>query len=1550
MQKNGVNNNDPKKVRIMNIKKLAYSASVLAIMCIGLTNAAYADCTSPASPEGGLAYFTTDDTYRLCDGADNWITLTTGISVSAINDLSDALADYATDYNIIMGRTSAAALTSGAQFNIFIGQDAGATSGNSTATTDGNTAIGYTALTALTTGSDNVAIGYRSLNSNTTGARNISIGVQSMYVNVGGTNNTATGYNSLYSNTSGGDNTAYGYQSLFSNDAKEKNTAIGSGAMYYADSTAVASDANNTAIGFDALRGSTTAANNTGVQNTAIGSNAGAAVTTGGANVLVGYNAYGTATVAFRTVAIGNDALGNAGNGADYNVAVGDQALYNGGGDNNVAVGRTALYDNGGTTGFNTAVGNAALRYIAGGTSNTAIGYEAGLGSNGVSTAVNQSVFIGTGSGSLIETGDNNIFVGYQAGDLTTSGSDNIIIGHDIDAPLATTSNHLNIGGLIRGDLANGDFIVGSYQLDDTTTGTEDNRMFFDGSKGAFRAGNVTGTEWDDGNVGIVSTAMGIGTTASGLHSTAFGHYTQATGEDSTAMGHLTRATADYATSMGRYTRATGSDSLSAGRSAEVSGASSIGVGLHSTNQTTRPLVSGNRSAVFYFGGGVAESNSAYDFTASDKFAVIGGEFQIDDVSASANKGCIRYNSTSTKIEYSHDCSTYAEMGAASGSGAGLFEVSSNVVRAKSSAVAYATDDFVFGSTQLADTTDTNHDARMFFDKSKGSFRAGTVNGTQWDDASIGSRSFATNYNTRATNDNSFAAGSNTIASGQQAVAMGSWTVASSNNAFAMGSSSTASGNNTFAMGSNVIANGFSSVAMINEVNVTGDFSVGFGMGAPIGVDPIVSGVSSFGIFMDDQNGVDLSQANTMAIMGGNLGIGTVTPATAAVLHLVNTTNDARLHFTNGDGTSGDINYDMGTDGFEFRTGGTSGSDTKMFIGDNGRVGVGTTSPTGTLDVITAGNTTDTILRIGSGVDNSNTSRAELQLRERNGGDYARGFNLAYDGAAGDHFVMEVLNSGGTTEVMHIERADGDMGLGDFSSDSIESKLHIASGDIRLDGGAGNQAGCLRFNDTSDKMEYSHDCSTFSEMGSGSGASAINDLSDAYADYGVDDNLFMGENAGAAILGGGQYNTFVGVTAGAGTTTGDRNTAFGMEALSVNSTGLSNTATGYHALYLNTTASYNTAHGTATLRSNTNGTRNSAQGYRALYNNTTGDDNTASGYGALDSSVGRHKNTAFGAYAMEYADDETTGNSGSNVAVGFRALRGSATPSANDGTHNVAMGSSAMVDNESGADNVGVGHHALYVNSDGNNNTSIGSSSLAANTLGNDNTALGYQAGNLTTTGSGNIFIGNGINAPLITTSNHLNIGNTLYGDLSTDSIGIGQVPAAGVELDVLGDIEYTGTITDVSDRRLKTDIEPLTISGNLLNKIDQIDTYSFRMKDDKDARLEFGVMAQDLEKIFPELVHTAQDEMGTKSVNYVGLIAPMIEATKELNAENKALKSAQIETNAAITNLNEQVALLNKMAGNNVGKASMMPYLMMLFGLLGGIGIMIIIQRKQQR
>ena len=122
--------------------------------------------------------------------------------------------------------------------------------------------------------------------------------------------------------------------------------------------------------------------------------------------------------------------------------------------------------------------------------------------------------------------------------------------------------------------------------------------------------------------------------------------------------------------------------------------------------------------------------------------------------------------------------------------------------------------------------------------------------------------------------------------------------------------------------------------------------------------------------------------------------------------------------------------------------------------------------------------------------------------------------------------------------------------------------------------------------------------------------------------------------------------------------------------------------------------------------------------------------------------------------------------------------------------------------------------------------------------------------------------------------------------------------PNPSVELDVIWSIEYTGTIADVSDGRLKENVEDIDWS---LEKIEKIRAVSFEMKDDAENKTEFWVIAQELEKIYPELVNTADDEMWTKSVNYVGLIGPMLEAMKELSEQNKEQKNQIVELNKKI-------------------------------------------------
>jgi hypothetical protein len=104
-------------------------------------------------------------------------------------------------------------------------------------------------------------------------------------------------------------------------------------------------------------------------------------------------------------------------------------------------------------------------------------------------------------------------------------------------------------------------------------------RLFWMPAKGAFRAGTVSGSFWDAGNIGLLSFATGYNTTASGEASTALGSYTTASGNSSVALGLYTRANGDYSTASGRLTTASGEASTALGVGATASSEASMALG-----------------------------------------------------------------------------------------------------------------------------------------------------------------------------------------------------------------------------------------------------------------------------------------------------------------------------------------------------------------------------------------------------------------------------------------------------------------------------------------------------------------------------------------------------------------------------------------------------------------------------------------------------------------------------------------------------------------------------------------------------------------------------------------------------------------------------------------------------------------------------------------------------------------------------------------------------------------------------------------------------------
>lgn len=108
---------------------------------------------------------------------------------------------------------------------------------------------------------------------------------------------------------------------------------------------------------------------------------------------------------------------------------------------------------------------------------------------------------------------------------------------------------------------------------------------------------------------------------------------------------------------------------------------------------------------------------------------------------------------------------------------------------------------------------------------------------------------------------------------------------------------------------------------------------------------------------------------------------------------------------------------------------------------------------------------------------------------------------------------------------------------------------------------------------------------------------------------------------------------------------------------------------------------------------------------------------------------------------------------------------------------------------------------------------------------------------------------------------------------------GASQITALTLDMSEAGAATFNNNVTAFSDERLKTDIKTIE-SG--LDKVSQMRGVTFK----RDDKLNSGVIAQELEKIAPELVKTADDEMGTKSVAYGNMVGYLIEAVKELKVE----------------------------------------------------------------
>jgi Chaperone of endosialidase len=268
----------------------------------------------------------------------------------------------------------------------------------------------------------------------------------------------------------------------------------------------------------------------------------------------------------------------------------------------------------------------------------------------------------------------------------------------------------------------------------------------------------------------------------------------------------------------------------------------------------------------------------------------------------------------------------------------------------------------------------------------------------------------------------------------------------------------------------------------------------------------------------------------------------------------------------------------------------------------------------------------------------------------------------------------------------------------------------------------------------------------------------------------------------------------------------------------------------------------NTFLGDDTLNSNTTGALNTAIGYNALFSNTTGTTNTADGSSALFSNTTGFQNTANG-YTALYSN--TTGNA------------------------NTANGESALGSNTNGSDNTASGIDALVGNTTGNNNTADGERALVNNTTGSSNIALGVSAGQNLTTGSNNIDLAA---IGVAGESNTMRLGKKGV-QKTTYIAGISGVTVAGGVGVIIDTSGHLGTI--VSSERYKDAIQPMDRRSEAILALKPV-TFHYKKALDPDSIPQFGLVAEQVEKVNPDLV--ARDEHGKPStVRYEAVNAMLL-------------------------------------------------------------------------
>src|SRR5437762_1773792 len=334
-------------------------------------------------------------------------------------------------------------------------------------------------------------------------------------------------------------------------------------------------------------------------------------------------------------------------------------------------------------------------------------------------------------------------------------------------------------------------------------------------------------------------------------------------------------------------------------------------------------------------------------------------------------------------------------------------------------------------------------------------------------------------------------------------------------------------------------------------------------------------------------------------------------------------------------------------------------------------------------------------------------------------------------------------------------------------------------------------------------------------------------------------------------------------------------------------------------------AGFNTAEGDKALFGLTTGSANTAVGWFSLFSDTTGSFNTATGAGTLLFNTA-DENTGFGTAALLF---NTTGSG--NTAVGTAALL-----SNSEGNSNTAVGDGALAANTTGSLHTAVGFHALASNiaDESGVNTAVGANALSANTTGGENTAVGNFALPFSATGSFNTALGFGAGAGITTVSNVTCIGpvsgvSTIAGEVG-DSCYIAHIhdqPVdSGTAQFVFVDEDGKLGATNFSSQRFKREIKSM---GQTSEAVLALKPVTFQYKNDKKGTTQFGLIAEEVAKVNPDLV--VHDKNGqVVAVRYDQVNAMLL---NEFLKEQHKVEKLEATVESLVATVKDQAAQIQK-------------------------------------